>query len=54
MTQPDGIRIRHMAEAAQKAIEFCRGRSRQDLENDELLRLGLTKLVEIVGKLRSK
>lgn len=39
-----------MAEAAQKAIDFCRGRSRQDLENDELLRLGLTKLVEIVGE----
>jgi len=39
-----------MAEAAQKAIDFCRGRSRQDLEDDELLRLGLTKLVEIVGE----
>lgn len=50
MTQPDEVRIRHMAEAAQKAIDFCRGRSRQDLENDELLRLGLTKLVEIVGE----
>ncbi len=39
-----------MIEAAQKAIEFCRGRSRGDLDSDELLRLALTKLVEIVGE----
>lgn len=39
-----------MVEAAQKEIEFCRGRSRGDLDSDELLRLALTKLVEIVGE----
>ena len=50
MSQPDEIRIEHMREAARKAIEFCRARSRVDLETDELLRLALTKLVEIVGE----
>lgn len=50
MTQPDKIRIKHMREAAQKAIDFCQGRSPTDLKSDELLRLGLTKLVEIVGE----
>lgn len=39
-----------MREAAQKAIEHCQGRSRADLESDELLRLALTKLVEILGE----
>ncbi len=50
MTQHDDARLKHMREAAQKAIEFSRGRSRADLETDEILRLALTKLVEIVGE----
>lgn len=39
-----------MTDAATKAISFAKGRSRQDLDQDELLRLALTKLVEIVGE----
>lgn len=39
-----------MVEAAEKAVAFCQGRTRQDLDTDELLRLALTKLVEIVGE----
>ena len=51
MTPPDDlIRIQHLHEAAEKALAFTRGKSRQDLEDDELLRLALTKLVEIVGE----
>jgi uncharacterized protein with HEPN domain len=50
MTRPDDIRVRHLIEAARKAIEFCRGRSREDLETDELLQLALAKLLEIVGE----
>lgn len=50
MTPPDDIRVRHMVEAAQKAAEFSRNRSRKDVDTDELLRLALTKLVEIVGE----
>jgi uncharacterized protein with HEPN domain len=50
MTRPDDVRVLHMIEAARKAIEFCHGRSREDLDSDELLRLALTKLVEIVGE----
>jgi uncharacterized protein with HEPN domain len=46
----DLIRIRHLREAAEKAVTYTRGRSRQDLEDDELLRLAVTKLVEIVGE----
>jgi len=38
-----------MTDAATKAIGFAKGRSREDLDQDELLRFALTKLVEIVG-----
>ena len=50
MTPPDDARDRHKREAAEKAVAFSQGRSRQDLDSDELLRLALTKLVEIVGE----
>jgi uncharacterized protein with HEPN domain len=46
---PDLVRIRHLQEAAQKAIDFSQGKTRQSLDEDELLRLALTKLIEIVG-----
>jgi len=50
MSQPDDFRIRHMVEAAEKAVAFAEGRSRPDLDSDEMLRLALVKLVEIVGE----
>jgi uncharacterized protein with HEPN domain len=51
MTPPDDlVRLRHLREAAEKAIEFSAAKTRQSLDDDELLRLGLTKLVEIVGE----
>ena len=50
MRREDAIRIRHMTEAAEKALAFTRGRTRQDLDDDELLRLAVTKLVEIVSE----
>lgn len=51
MTSPDDlIRLRHLRDAAEKAIEFSTGKTRQSLDDEELLRLALTKLVEIVGE----
>ena len=50
MRPEDQIRIRHLSEAATKAIAFTNGRTRSDLDDDELLRLAVTKLVEIVGE----
>lgn len=51
MTLPeDQVRIRHLRDAARKAIDFASGATRATLEDDELLRLALTKLVEIVGE----
>ncbi len=45
MTPPeDRIRLHHLRQAAEKAVRFSEGRTRQSLDDDELLRLGLTKL----------
>ena len=46
----DRIRLRHLREAATKAISYSEGKQRIDLDDDELLRLALTRLVEIVGE----
>ncbi len=46
----DTDRLRHMRDAAEKAIEFCEGKSRADLDNEEILVLALVRLLEIVGE----
>lgn len=50
MRPEDEVRIRHLVDAATKAVAYATDRTRRDLDNDELLRLALTKLVEIVGE----
>jgi uncharacterized protein with HEPN domain len=50
MRPDDCVRLRHLHEAATKAIRYSEGKKRSDLDHDELLRLALTKLVEIVGE----
>ena len=50
MQPEDEVRLRHLVDAATTAQEFVAGRERRDLDADEMLRLALTKLVEIVGE----
>jgi uncharacterized protein with HEPN domain len=50
MRPDDEVRLRHLIEAAETATRFVADRSRADLDSDEMLRLALTKLVEIVGE----
>lgn len=50
MQPEDEVRIRHLIDAASTASQFVGGRERADLDTDEMLRLALTKLVEIVGE----
>jgi uncharacterized protein with HEPN domain len=50
MQPEDDIRLRHLREAASKAVRYSAAATRADLDDDELLRLALTKLVEIVGE----
>lgn len=47
---PDEVRLQHMLDAAQKAINYMHSRSRADLETDELLMLALVRLLEIIGE----
>ena len=50
MKNHDEIRLQHMLDAARKAHEFSRGRSREDLDKDEMLTLALIRLLEILGE----
>ena len=51
MTPPDDqVRLWHLREAAEKAVRFSSGKTRQDLDEDESPCLALTKLMEIVGE----
>ncbi len=50
----DSVRLRHMLDAAQKAVKYVRGYSRKDFEIDELLILSLTRLLEILGEAAGK
>ncbi len=43
-------RLRHMLEAAQEALEFTAGKSRDDLDHDRQLVLALLKCIEIIGE----
>ena len=36
-SKSDAIRIRHMLDAVNKALQFTKDKSREDLSNDELL-----------------
>ncbi len=54
MLEADAIRLQHMREAAQKAIHFLGSKSRADLNNNELLVLGIIKCIEIVGEAANK
>ena len=50
MTNRDPRRLNDMLDAAQKAISFAEGRTRQDLDTDEMLALALVRLLEIIGE----
>jgi uncharacterized protein with HEPN domain len=50
----DSARLRHMIDAAEKSRAFIANHTRADLETDEMLRLTLMKLMEIVGEAASR
>lgn len=43
-----------MLEAAQDAVNFARGRTREDLDRDRMLALAMIKSIEIIGEAASK
>lgn len=48
------VRLFHMRDYARKALSFVEGKARGDLEKDEILRLALTHLLELVGEAASQ
>jgi uncharacterized protein with HEPN domain len=50
MREDDGIRFRHMLDAAREAVGFVQGRTRSDLNRDRQLVLALVKGIEIIGE----
>jgi uncharacterized protein with HEPN domain len=50
LPEVDAIRLRHMLDAAEKAVAFTTGRSRADLDTDTQLAFAVTRALEIVGE----
>lgn len=48
--EDDVIRIRHMVEAAQSALSFVAGRSREDLDADRMLLMAVVQALQVVGE----
>jgi uncharacterized protein with HEPN domain len=46
----DSMRLRHMLDHAREAVHFASGKTRADLDQDRLLALALTRLLEIIGE----
>ncbi len=46
----DVVRLKHLLDAADKALGFVKGKSRSDLDTDEKLALALVRLLEVVGE----
>ena len=43
-----------MADSAESALRFCQGRTRADLDTDDMLRFALTRAVQIIGEAATK
>jgi uncharacterized protein with HEPN domain len=54
MQQHDDIRLQHMLDSAEEAVEFAVGKSRNDLDDDRKLLLAIIKSIEIIGEAASK
>jgi len=54
MSKDDLVRLRHMLDSAQEAVELIDGKSRVDLDSNRVLSLALVRLLEIVGEAASK
>ena len=50
MQRDDIIYIRHILDAARKAMHFALNRNREDLNKNEMLAISLVHLLEIVGE----
>ncbi len=54
LPEEDLVRLRHMRDAAQQALQFCAGRARTELDDDVMLRFALVHAVTVVGEAASR
>ncbi len=54
MRPHDRVRLRHMADAMQAAMRFTEGRTRSDLESNEMLLFALVRAIEMIGEAASR
>jgi uncharacterized protein with HEPN domain len=54
MRAEDRVRLRHMIEAAESAVQFIAGRQRTDLDEDRMLLFALVRAIEVLGEAASR
>ncbi len=54
MRAEDIVRLRHMIEAAEQAMQFVAGRGSTDLATDRMLQFALVRAIEIIGEAATK
>jgi uncharacterized protein with HEPN domain len=54
MKPHDGVRLRHILNSAEEAVEFAASKERKDLDDDRKLLLAIVKSIEIIGEAASK
>jgi uncharacterized protein with HEPN domain len=54
MLDEDCVRLRHMVEAAESAVQFMAGRQRSDLDADRMLLFAVVRAIEILVEAASK
>ena len=46
----DIVRVRHMLDFARKVVQFNKGKSRADLDSNEMLAMATIHLIEVIGE----
>jgi hypothetical protein len=54
MQADDAVRVRHMIDAVEDAMEFVRARNRADLGKDKMLQFALVRAIEVLGEAAGK
>jgi uncharacterized protein with HEPN domain len=50
MQRDDSFCVRHILDAAHKAVAFSKAHAREDMDSHEMLALSLARLLEIIGE----
>jgi len=54
MREDDRIRLQHMLDAAQEALSFAKGKTKDEFTSDRMLMLSIIKEIEIIGEAANK